>query len=98
MTTRRTKGRSKVVGTAGGRPVTEDDIDAMVSEAEVGYDVDELLARRPGRPAMGSGPAEVVPVRLDPELRNAVETRAAKDDATTSEVIRSALRRYLGVA
>ena len=44
MTTRRTKGRSKVVGTAGGRPVTEDDIDAMVSEAEVGYDVDELLA------------------------------------------------------
>jgi predicted transcriptional regulator len=37
-------------------------------------------------------------VRLDPELREAVEARAEHDDATTSEVIRSALRRYLGVA
>ena len=69
----------------------------MVREAEAGYDVDELLSRRRGRPSMGSGPADVVPVRLDLELRRAVETRAARDDATTSEVIRSALRRYLGV-
>jgi hypothetical protein len=94
MTTRRSKRGSKVVGTAGGRPVTEDDIDAMVREAEAGYDVDAILRRR-GRPAMGSGPAEVVPVRLDPELREAVEARAERDDATTSDVIRSALRRYL---
>ena len=34
------------VGTTDGRPVTEDDIDAMVREAEAGYDVDELLSRR----------------------------------------------------
>ena len=95
MTTRKANAKRKVVGTAGGKPVTEADIDAMVREAEAGYDVDELLARRRGRRPMGSGPAEVVPVRLDPELREAVETRAAKDDATTSEVIRSALRQYL---
>lgn len=47
---------------------------------------------------MGSGPAEVVPVRLDPELRAAVEARATADDTTTSEVIREALRRFLHVA
>lgn len=46
---------------------------------------------------MGSGPAQVVPVRLDPELRKAVEARAVKDDSSTSDVIRRALRRYLGV-
>jgi predicted transcriptional regulator len=47
---------------------------------------------------MGSGPAEVVPVRLDPELRAAVEARANADDTTTSEIIREALRRFLHVA
>lgn len=47
---------------------------------------------------MGSGPAEVVPVRLDPELRAAVEARASADDTTTSEIIREALGRYLHVA
>ena len=95
MTQRRAKAGSKVVGTSGGKPVTEDDIDAMVREAEGGYDVDEIIARRRGRPPMGSGPADVVPVRLDPELREAVEARAERDDATTSDVIRNALRQYL---
>lgn len=94
MTRRKTKGRSKVVGTAGGKPVTEADVEAMVREAEAGYDVDEILSRR-GRPRMGSGPAEVVAVRLDPELRAAVEARAEKEDATTSDLIRHALREYL---
>ena len=51
-----------------------------------------------GRPAMGSGPAEVVPVRLDPELKAAVEARAEADHTTTSDVIREALRRFLEVA
>jgi predicted transcriptional regulator len=47
---------------------------------------------------MGSGPAEVVPVRIDPELKAAIEARAAADDTTTSEVIREAIRRFLDVA
>jgi len=50
-----------------------------------------------GRP-MGSGPADVVPVRLDPELKLLVESRAEHDHTSTSEVIREALRRYLEVA
>lgn len=47
---------------------------------------------------MGSGPAETLPVRLDPELRQAVEDRAAADDTTASDVVRTALRRYLKVS
>ena len=53
----------------------------MAREAEAGLDVTKLR-RRPGRPAMGSGPADTLPVRLDPELRRAVEERAAADDTT----------------
>ena len=41
---------------------------------------------------MGSGPAEIVPVRIDPELRAAIEARAEKDHATVSDVIREAIR------
>lgn len=95
MAKRGPKPKSKVVGTSGGKDVTEKDLDRIVCEAEAGYDVGEILRRR-GRPTMGSGPAEVVPVRLDPELREAVEARAEKDDSTTSDVIRRALRKYLG--
>jgi predicted transcriptional regulator len=47
---------------------------------------------------MGSAPADVVPVRLDPELRADVEARADADHTTTSDIIREALRRFLDVA
>jgi hypothetical protein len=40
--------------------------------AEAGLDVTKLR-RRPGRPSMGSGPAETLPVRLERELRRAVD-------------------------
>ena len=91
------KKQDTVVGTSRGKPITEADIERMAAEAEGGYDLSKLRPRG-GRPPMGSGPAEVVPVRLDPELRAAVEARANADDTTTSEIIREALRRYLHVA
>jgi len=43
---------------------------------------------------MGSGPADVVPVRFDPELRAAIEARAEAEQATTSDTIREAIRRF----
>ena len=46
---------------------------------------------------MGSGLADVVPVRIDPELLVAIEARAEADHATTSEIIREAIRRFLDV-
>jgi predicted transcriptional regulator len=39
-----------------------------------------------------------MPVRIDPELRAAIEARATADHTTTSEVIREAIRRFLEVA
>ncbi|HEY6759081.1 MAG TPA: CopG family transcriptional regulator [Baekduia sp.] len=44
---------------------------------------------------MGSGPASVESVRLDPELREELAQRAEADGTTPSEVIRQALRSYL---
>jgi Ribbon-helix-helix protein, copG family len=96
MTTKKNT-NSAVVGTSRGKAVTDADIEQMAAEAEAGYDVSTLRPRG-GRPPMGSGPAEVVPVRLDPELRAAVEARATADETTTSEIIREALRRFLHVA
>ena len=82
-----------------GRALTDEDLDAIATEVEkTDYDVEVLKTRRRGRPLMGSGPADVVPVRIDPELRAAIEARAEADQTTTSEIIREALRRFLDVA
>lgn len=50
-----------------GRAITDEMVEKMADEAEQGYEVDEIRRRRAGgRPAMGSGPASVESVRLDP--------------------------------
>jgi len=85
--------------TRSGQTLTDEDLETLATEvAEKDYDVDVLKKRRRGRPPMGSGPAEVVPVRIDPELLAAIESRAEADHATTSEIIREAIRRFLDVA
>ena len=90
---------SKDRRTRTGRTLTDDDIEAISREVEeTDYDIEALKTRRRGRPPMGSGPADVVPVRIDPELRAAIEARAEADHTTTSEIIREALRRFLDVA
>lgn len=66
----------------------------MAEEAQGGLDVAKLR-RRPGRPAMGSGPAASLPVRLDPELRRALDDRAAAEHRTASDIVRDAVRSYL---
>jgi hypothetical protein len=81
--------------TAGGKPITEELVDKLAKRAEAGYEVDETLRRRGGRPPLGSGPANVESVRLEPELRDALAKRAKRDDETASSVIRKALRKYL---
>ena len=85
--------------TRSSRTLTDEDLDAIAAEVEeADYDVETLKTRRRGRPPMGSGPADVVPVRVDPELRAAIEARAEADHTTTSEIIRQAIRRFLDVA
>jgi hypothetical protein len=89
---------SRTYTTKTGRELTDADIEELADEAERGYDVDDLKRRRRGRPMLGSAPAEVVPVRMDPELKQAVEDRARDDDTTVSALIREAIRRFLDVA
>ena len=85
--------------TRSGRTLADEDLEALATEvAEKDYDVAALKKRRRGRPSMGSGPADVVPVRIDPALPAATEARAQADHATTSEIIREAIRRFLDVA
>ncbi len=80
--------------TASGREITDDEIDVIANDvATREYDIDEIPRR--GRPTLGTGPAQLVPVRIDPELLDSLRSRAARDHATNSEVIRAALREYL---
>jgi hypothetical protein len=83
--------------TASGVPITDELVDELADKAEAGYDVERTLRRRGGRPPIGSGPASVESVRLEPELQEALAERARRDNDTTSSVIRKALRRYLMV-
>ena len=80
--------------TSSGRTITDDEIDAIANDVATSeFDVEEI--RRRGRPTIGAGPAQLVPVRIDPELLDSLRSRAARDHASNSEVIRAALREYL---
>jgi len=88
--------KKKTYGTTrSGRTIDDDLVDELVEKAERGYDVGDILRRRGGRPPIGSGPARVESVRLDPELQRALAERAERDQESTSAVIRKALRNYL---
>lgn len=68
----------------------------FAAEAERGRGSTNLRGPR-GRPSMGSAPSEAYSVRLEPELRQSLEERAAASNTTPSEVIREAVRRYLEI-
>ena len=86
----------KTYGTTRSDRIIDDDlVEELAAKAESGYDVDGILRRRGGRPPLGSGPASVESVRLDPELRRALAERGERDQESTSSVIRKALRTYL---
>lgn len=86
--------------TKSGVPLTDEVIERLADEAEAGYDVDEILARRGkrGRPRLGAGPSTVESVRLDPELKERLARRAEADGVPVSDVIRDALRHHLDAA
>jgi hypothetical protein len=84
--------------TRSGKPITEELLAELAQQAEEGFDVDEIIRRRRGRPPMGSAAATVESVRLDPELSQALRDRATDEGRTNSDVIREALRRYLAAS
>jgi len=79
-----------------GKPVSDALIQVWADEAETGYPVDQL--RRRGRKPLGDGPSEVVPVRMDAELLQALVERAEREQVSRSEAIRAAVRAWVGVA
>jgi hypothetical protein len=83
--------------TASGVPITDELVKQLAAKANAGYDVEQTVRRRGGRPALGSAPASVESVRLEPELRDALLKRAERDHETPSSVLRKALRNYLQV-
>ena len=83
--------------TKSGRTLTDADIETLADEVtQTPYEPPSV--RKRGRPTLGDGPADLVPVRLDPALRAALDHRAAADHTTVSDVIRTALRRYIDAA
>jgi type I restriction enzyme R subunit len=79
--------------TASGRVLSDADLRALADEAEGGYDVTALRAR----PSRRRGErAEVVPVRMPPELKAEAERRAEAESTSLSEIVRTALRVRLG--
>lgn len=82
--------------TKSGAPITDRTVEDLAAEAERGYIVEDLLARRgPGRPRLGAAAKRVGSVRLEPELREQAAERARAEGVTVSELVRRALRQYL---
>lgn len=82
--------------TIDGVPVTDQMIEDWAAEAESGYPVATL--RKRGRKPLGDGPGEVVPVRMDQTLLEALSARAEQENVTRSEAIRTAVREWIHVA
>lgn len=78
-----------VLRPAAARVLSDADMDAVADEAEAGHDVTPLR----GRPSRRTGErAEVVPVRMPPELKAEVKERAEAESTSVSEIVRAALR------
>ena len=76
--------------TLGGRPVSDEEIEAWVLEAERGYDLAALRKKR-GRPGRAREASQVVTVRLSPEELAELDSRANREGKSRSEMIRAAL-------
>jgi len=79
-----------------GETVTGPQIEAWSKEAEAGYSVEQL--RKRGRKPLGDGASEVVPVRMDQTLLDALAARAEREHVSRSEAIRAAVRDWVNVA
>jgi hypothetical protein len=82
-----------------GRVLSDDEIDQLADEvASTDADTAELLTRKRGRPLAGSAPGEVVAIRLEPKLRDAVQAIAASRNQSVSAVVRDALTELVATA
>ncbi|MFI4991064.1 MAG: ribbon-helix-helix domain-containing protein [Solirubrobacterales bacterium] len=82
--------------TASGDVLTDEIIDELAEEAERGYDLTKATRVTFGRPSLGAaGVSPRVQVRVDPELAEALKSRAREEHRSVSEIARTALREYV---
>ena len=76
--------------TINGKPISEEQIDTWVAEAEDGYDVETL--RRRGRKPRDKDAAKVISIRLSPSEISDLDKYAATHGWSRSRAIREALK------
>ena len=76
--------------TINGKLVSEEQIDAWVTEAEKGYEVETL--RRRGRKPRNEDTAKVISIRLSPGEISDLDKYAAANGWSRSQAIREALK------
>jgi hypothetical protein len=79
-----------------GNPITDDYIERIAAEAEIGYDLEALTPARLGRPSLSvSGDSPQVRFRVPAATRAEAAALAAREGKTLSELAREALEAYL---
>lgn len=91
---------ARVKRTKAGTPLTKELLDALVKEAEEGYDPSELRGQfvRPGRPSLEKGENGASPrisYRLGRGLYAKAKKKADAEGRTVSELAREALKLYV---
>lgn len=76
--------------TINGKPISEEQIDAWVAEAEDGYDVEMLRTR--GRKPRDEEAARIISIRLSPSELSNLDEYATSHGWSRSRAIREALR------
>ncbi|MGV0362872.1 ribbon-helix-helix domain-containing protein [Corynebacterium minutissimum] len=79
--------------TINGQPISEEQIDEWVMEAENGYDVETLRAR--GRKPRDNQAAKIVSIRLSPNEIADLDKYATAHGWSRSQAIREALRKAI---
>lgn len=81
--------------TAQGEPITDDMLEALAAEAELGYDPATLRPRKAGRPSLGSGTSPRIQFRVSPTVYEEAQEQAQAEDRTLSELARTLLEDYV---
>ncbi len=83
------------LGTKSGQVVTDEMIEALASEAEVGYDLASAKRRDVGPPSREDAVSPRLQFRVDQSTYGAAKARAVIEGRTVSELARIALESYL---
>ena len=82
--------------TKSGTVLTEEVLDAMVKEAEEGYDLSKAKWRPVGRPSLSrEGVSPRINLRMPFELYEDARRKSLEDGVSMSELARAALERYV---